>query len=54
LPDAVELLVCMASAVEPEVVRLEGLKDALAPVGSPLILKLTVPVNPVLGVSVIR
>jgi len=41
----------MLSVVEPELVKLEGLNDAVAPVGSPLTLKSTVPVNPVLGVS---
>ena len=52
MPAGVEKLVEMLSVVEPEVVKLDGLKDALAPVGSPLAVKLTVPVNPFPGVSV--
>ena len=52
VPTGVEVLVGTLSVVDPEVVRLEGLNDAVAPVGSPLTLKLTVPVNPFSGVSV--
>ena len=52
VPAGVEVLVGTLSVVDPEVVRLEGLNDAVAPVGSPLTLKLTVPVNPFSGVSV--
>ena len=38
--------------VEPEVVTEEGLKEAVAPEGSPLTLKVMVPVKPLLGVIV--
>jgi hypothetical protein len=51
-PAGVEALVGTLSVVEPEVVKLEGLNDALAPAGSPVTLKLTVPLNPLPGVSV--
>jgi hypothetical protein len=37
---------------EPEVVTEEGLNEAVAPVGSPLTLKVAVPVKPLLGVIV--
>jgi hypothetical protein len=38
--------------VDPDVVTVAGLKLAVAPEGRPLALKLTVPVNPVTGVTV--
>jgi hypothetical protein len=37
---------------EPEVVTEVGLNEAVAPVGSPLTLKVTVPVKPFVGVIV--
>jgi hypothetical protein len=52
VPAGVETLVKMLSVVEPEVVRLKGTNKAVASVGSPLTLKLTVPVNPFAGVRV--
>jgi len=41
----------MLSVVDPDAVRVEGLNDALAPEGSPVTLKLTVPAIPVPIVS---
>jgi hypothetical protein len=38
--------------VDPDVFTAVGLKVAIAPEGRPLALKLTVPVNPVTGVTV--
>jgi len=52
VPAGAEKLVATLSVVEPEVFKVEGLNDPVAPVGSPLTLKLTVPVNPLPGVSV--
>ena len=46
VPTGVEELVVMLNVVEPEVLKVEGLNVAVAPVGSPLTLKLTVPENP--------
>jgi hypothetical protein len=48
----VEEFVVMLNVVEPEVLKLEGLNVPVAPVGSPLMLKLTVPVNPFAWVTV--
>ena len=45
-PAGVEASVGMLRVVEPEVVKLGGLNDPVAPVGSPLTLKVTVPLNP--------
>jgi Na+/pantothenate symporter len=42
----VEAIVEMLSVLEPEVVKLEGLNNPVAPEGSPVTLKLTVPLNP--------
>ncbi len=42
----------MLTVVEPEVFTVVGLKVAVTPEGSPLALKLTVPVNPPPGVTV--
>jgi hypothetical protein len=52
VPTAVEEFVTTLNVVEPEVFRVEGLNVPVAPVGSPLTLKPTVPVNPLAGVSV--
>jgi len=45
-PVGVVLAVLMLRVVEPELVIWTGLKPAVAPVGSPLALKPTVPLNP--------
>ena len=47
-----DALVDTVRVVCPEVLRDTGLNEALAPAGSPVTLKLTVPVNPPLGVTV--
>ena len=46
------LLVVTVIVVEPDAVTVGGLKLALAPLGKPLTLKLTVPLNPPEGVTV--
>jgi hypothetical protein len=46
------MLVVTFIVVEPEPFTDVGLKAAVAPGGSPLTLKLTLPVNPVPGVTV--
>lgn len=46
------LLVTTVIVVEPGVLTVGGLKLAVAPLGSPLTLKLTGPVNPFVGVTV--
>ena len=46
-----EALVLTVSVEDPEVVIELGLKLAMAPWGSPLALRLTVPVNPLDGVT---
>jgi hypothetical protein len=48
----VELAVVTFKVDEPEVVTDAGLKDAVAPLGSPLRLKDTAPVKPLVGVTV--
>jgi hypothetical protein len=48
----VEPSVTTVIVVEPEVFTVVGLKVAVAPVGRPLTLNVTVPVNPVPGVTV--
>ena len=48
----VDPLVDTVSVVCPEVVTDVGLNDPVAPAGRPITLKLTVPVNPPLGVTV--
>jgi len=52
VPPGVDALVVMLNVVEPEVFKVEGLNVPVEPVGSPLTLKVTVPVNPFSGVSV--
>jgi hypothetical protein len=52
VPTGVDAVVAIVIVVEPEVVTVVGLKLAVAPVGSPLTLKLTVPVKPLDGVTV--
>jgi hypothetical protein len=52
VPTGVEELVVMLSVVELEVFKVGGLNVPVAPMGSPLTLKSTVPVNPLPGVSV--
>lgn len=52
LPVGVVLAVVTVKVEEPEVVTDAGLKLAVAPVGSPLTLRFTVPVNPLVGVTV--
>jgi hypothetical protein len=52
VPTGVDALVGMLNVVVPEVFKVEGLNVPVEPVGSPLTLKLTVPVNPFSGVSV--
>ena len=52
VPVGVVLLVVTAIVDEPDVVTDAGLKLALAPDGSPLALKVTVPVKPPDGVTV--
>jgi len=46
VPAAVELPTVMDNVDEPEAVNELGLKLGVAPLGNPLALKLTVPVNP--------
>jgi hypothetical protein len=48
----VELAVETVMVEEPEPVTEVGLNEAVAPVGSPLALKVAVPVKPLLGVIV--
>ena len=52
LPVGVVLAVVTVKVEEPDVVTDAGLKLAVAPVGSPLTLRFTVPVNPSVGVTV--
>ncbi len=52
LPVGVEAVVDTLSVVDPEVATEPGLKEAVAPVGSPVTLNATTPVNPVAGVTV--
>jgi len=52
LPSTVLVVVDTVIVVEPEVVIDAGLKLALAPLGNPPALKVTVPVNPPEGVTV--
>ena len=52
VPVGVVLLVLTVIVEEPDVVTDVGLKLALAPVGNPLALRLTVPVKPPDGVAV--
>ena len=52
VPDGVVLMVVTVMVEEPDVVTDAGLKLALAPDGSPLALKVTVPVKPPDGVTV--
>ncbi len=52
LPVVVVPVVVTVMVVEPKPVTEEGLKLALAPVGSPEALKLTDPLNPFDGVTV--
>ena len=53
LPTVVELEVETVIVVDPEVVTVAGLKEALAPEGKPVAEKLTEPVNPGAGTTVI-
>ena len=46
------MLVATVMVVEPEVVTVAGLKEAVAPVGSPLTVNETVPLKPFDGVTV--
>ena len=48
-----DALVDTESVVEPEPDTEPGMKDALAPDGRPSTLKLTVPVNPLIGATVV-
>jgi hypothetical protein len=50
-PVGVLLTVLMVRVVEPEVVTWVGLNPAVAPPGSPLAVKLTVPLNPFKAVT---
>ena len=52
VPTGVEALVETLSVVGPDVLTDAGLNEAVAPDGSPLTLKVTVPLNPVPGVTV--
>jgi len=52
VPVGVDALVETASVVEPEPDTEPGVKDAVAPDGRPSTLKLTLPVNPLIGVTV--
>ncbi len=52
LPTGVVLAVVIVMMVDPEPLTEEGLKLALAPAGSPVALKLTLPANPPDGVTV--
>ena len=52
VPVGVVLMVVTVMVEEPDVVTDAGLKLALAPDGSPLALKVTVPVKPPAGVTV--
>ena len=52
LPVGVVLAVVTVIVEEPEVVTDGGVKLAVAPAGNPLALKVTVPVNPPVGVTV--
>lgn len=52
VPLAVLVAVVTVIVLEPEVVTDDGLKLELAPVGNPLTLNVTVPVNPLLGETV--
>ena len=51
VPAGVDELVLMLKLLEPEALKLEGLNAPVAPLGSPLTLKLTLPVNPLAVVS---
>ena len=53
LPAGVAVLVVTVIVEDPDVVTDDGLKLAVAPEGSPLTLKVTVPVNPPDGVTVV-
>ena len=52
LPVGVEAVVATVKVELPDVVTDAGLKDAVAPAGNPLTLKVTAPVNPPDGVTV--
>ena len=52
VPVGVEALVETLMVVDPEVLTDAGLNEAVAPVGSPVTLNATVPLNPVPGVTV--
>jgi hypothetical protein len=52
LPVGVEAVVATVKVELPDVATVAGLKDAVAPTGNPLTLRVTVPVNPPDGVTV--
>jgi len=52
VPCGVVPLVDTLSVVEPDAVTVAGLNDAVAPGGRPVALKLTVPLNPAIAVTV--
>jgi hypothetical protein len=52
VPGGVAAPVETVSAVVPDVVTVEGAKVPVAPEGSPVTLKVTVPVNPLAAVTV--
>ena len=51
MPNAVELEVFTVKVEDPELETVAGVKLAVAPVGNPVTLKLTLPVNPPEGVT---